>query len=213
MQVEVDHVFILTSRGAPAADELVKFGLTEGSPNVHPGQGTACRRFFFENAMLELIWIAEVTEAQSAASRPTRLWERWSDLGRGASPFGIILRPRSGAAKDYPFEGWDYRPETMPGLELRIAAPTSLVEPMWCFMEKARRVPQPREHSAGFRELTRVRVVSPEFHVKSVTAAMVRAGVIALDSGDAHLMEVEFDRGAQGGAKDLRPALPLILRW
>ena len=44
---EVDHVFVWVDVGAPAADQLVSFGLTEGDPNVHPGQGTANRRFFF----------------------------------------------------------------------------------------------------------------------------------------------------------------------
>lgn len=54
---ELDHVFIWTAAGAPEADLLRDFGLTEGPPNVHPGQGTANRRFFFHNAMLELLWV------------------------------------------------------------------------------------------------------------------------------------------------------------
>src|SRR5450755_422213 len=88
MPAVVDHVFICTTMGAPAADRLRQFGLVEGSPNQHPGQGTACRRFFFRNAMLELLWVAAVAEVQSDQTCRTRLWERWSGA---ASPFGIIL--------------------------------------------------------------------------------------------------------------------------
>ncbi|MGH8238896.1 MAG: hypothetical protein ACREXP_18010 [Steroidobacteraceae bacterium] len=51
--VEVDHVFVSASVGAPEGDRLLDLGLVEGSPNRHPGQGTANRRFFFANAMLE----------------------------------------------------------------------------------------------------------------------------------------------------------------
>jgi len=46
---EVDHLFVCANLGAPEADSLIAFGLTEGAPNVHPGQGTANRRFFFHN--------------------------------------------------------------------------------------------------------------------------------------------------------------------
>ncbi|MGE5154985.1 MAG: hypothetical protein ACM3ST_13340 [Bdellovibrio bacteriovorus] len=53
------------SPGTPAAERLAAFGLTEGAPNRHPGQGTACRRFFFRNAMLELLWMDEPAAVRS----------------------------------------------------------------------------------------------------------------------------------------------------
>jgi hypothetical protein len=67
--VELDHFFICTAAGAPEAERLIELGLTEGAPNTHPGQGTACRRFFFENAFLELVWVTDAAEAQSPAAR------------------------------------------------------------------------------------------------------------------------------------------------
>src|SRR4051812_7604845 len=103
MPVEVDHVFIVTSIGAPAAERLREFGLLEGAPNQHPGQGTACRRFFFRNAMLELLWLENPTEACSDQTRRTMLWERCSGTG---SPFGIILRPVAEHAPPCPFPSW-----------------------------------------------------------------------------------------------------------
>ena len=45
--MHLDHIFIRARPGAPEAEALKAFGLTEGSPNRHPGQGTANRRFFF----------------------------------------------------------------------------------------------------------------------------------------------------------------------
>jgi hypothetical protein len=76
MQIELDHLFVCTALGAPEAEKLVQFGLHEGPPNQHPGQGTACRRFSFANAMIELFWVSEAREAQSESTRRTLLWER-----------------------------------------------------------------------------------------------------------------------------------------
>ena len=92
---ELDHVFICASIGAPEADRLVEFGLTEGTRNAHPGQGTANRRFFFHNAMLELLWVHDAAEAQSELVRPTRLWERWAGRSGGACPLALCFRPRA----------------------------------------------------------------------------------------------------------------------
>jgi hypothetical protein len=52
--IELDHVFVMCAAGAPEAEALVRLGLTEGSSNVHPGQGTRCRRFFLRDQYLEL---------------------------------------------------------------------------------------------------------------------------------------------------------------
>jgi hypothetical protein len=57
MLIELDHLFVCTDPGGPEAEKLVQFGLREGPPNQHPGQGTACRRFSFANAMIELFWV------------------------------------------------------------------------------------------------------------------------------------------------------------
>jgi hypothetical protein len=47
MGYEIDHIFVLTNAGAPAADAILQLGFTEGPPNRHERQGTANRRFFF----------------------------------------------------------------------------------------------------------------------------------------------------------------------
>jgi hypothetical protein len=73
MTVELDRAFVCTALDAPEADLLVAFGLAEGTPNTHPGQGTANRRFYFRNAMLELVWVRDEREARSPLVAPTRL--------------------------------------------------------------------------------------------------------------------------------------------
>jgi len=177
MSAILDHIFICTAIGAPAAEKLRQFGLTEGLPNHHPGQGTACRRFFSHNATLELLWVENETEARSEQTRATRLWERWSTPAPEASPFGIILRPGP-----CPFPSWDYRPKTMPDLALRIAKDTGLDEPMWCYMEDS------RTPANADRRITRVRIHCPPLKENSVTKAMARNHLITLETSTEHLL-------------------------
>jgi hypothetical protein len=220
MPVVIDHVFICTAVGAPAAEKLIQFGLQEGAPNRHPGQGTACRRFFFRNFMLELLWVADATEAQSEHTRPTRLWDRWSAGAHEISPFGIILRPAAPSQTAAPFPSWVYRPHSMPDLVLHIASNTQLTDPMWCYAEAARRPDeappekrQPLKHPTGLRELTGLRLCSPPVERTAVTSAMARAGIISWQADEDHLLELEFDENKNGNRTTFRPDLPLLFRW
>ncbi|MGD1973710.1 MAG: hypothetical protein PVH85_03815 [Desulfobacterales bacterium] len=87
MALEFDHAFVFVGAGAPDADILVAAGMVEGALNIHPGQGTQYRRFFFNNGMIELIWVHSEEEASSASIARTRLLERFQYKLAGACPF------------------------------------------------------------------------------------------------------------------------------
>lgn len=94
--MQLDHLFIRASPGAPEAELLRRFGLTEGTGNRHPGQGTQNRRFFLQNAFIELLWIADAQEVHGAQTRPTLLGERLQvDAPAVVSPFGVSSPRRS----------------------------------------------------------------------------------------------------------------------
>lgn len=223
MEFELDHLFICTTIGAPEADRLVTFGLTEGTPNVHPGQGTANRRFFFHNLMLELLWVHNSEEARSALIYPTHLWKRWVDRSLGACPFGFCLRSTARPSSQLPFSTWEYRPPYLPeslscsvGMNIDV-----LTEPMLFYISFAQRQDtypadksQPLKHAAGLYEVTRVELVSPYANSPSPQLqAMVNANLIGLHLGSEYLVKLGFDSEAQGRQVDFRPELPLILRW
>ncbi|MRV74376.1 glyoxalase-like domain protein [Duganella sp. FT92W] len=206
----IDHIFIAVQPGAPQAAVLADFGLAEGSGNRHPGQGTANRRFFFDNAFIELLWLENAAEAQNDATRPTMLFER---LTGGGSPFGICFRPSPGDDSPLPFAAWRYQPAYFPpGVACDIAlAPLS--EPMLFHIAPGGRpdaLPperaQPLAHRAPLREITGVTVVQPRC-LPPVAVPVVFA------AGDAHLLEIEFDGGVRGRSHDFRPALPLIFKY
>lgn len=116
---ELDHVWIASSPGAPEADALVDAGLVEGSANTHPGQGTANRRFFFDNAYLE--WLFLVDEREAASVARTALLQRLRRDG-GTCPFGICLRPTAAVTERAPFPSWEYAPRYLPaGMSIPIA--------------------------------------------------------------------------------------------
>jgi hypothetical protein len=224
MHVELDHLFICTSVGAPEADRLIGFGLMEGVPNRHSGQGTACRRFFFQDAYLELLWVVDPAEAQDESVRRTGLWERWSRRSREASPFGLGLRPDGQAEYEVPFPGWEYRPPYLPDpLAIWMGANSEVVaEPLLFALafghrpdsgERSRR--QPLEHPVGFRSITRVRFSSPRGGAISpeLRAVEQECPWLSFESGGEDLVELGFDEEAGGQSADFRPALPLIVRW
>jgi hypothetical protein len=219
---ELDHVFVWVDVGAPEADLLVSFGLSEGDPNIHPGQGTANRRFFFHNAFLELVWVSDELEAQSELVRPTQLWSRWSQRQSGTSPFGVGLRPTRPGCANAPFSSWEYRPPYLPSpLAIQVGEGVPLYEPWGFFLAFGRRPDspecprrQPLSHPIGFQEVTQIRLTCPAGGSYSAAAAAVlRTGAVTLASGPEHLLQMTFDGGTQGRSTDFRPALPLVLQW
>jgi hypothetical protein len=226
MSVELDHLFICTAAGAPEAARLVEFGLLEGSPNIHPGQGTANRRFFFENALLELLWVADPAEAQAEGpARRMRLWERWSRRAAGACPFGVCFRPSAVATGEAFFPAWEYRPAYLPApLAIHVGMNSEIVgEPLVFYLPFGRRPDphdpdparrQPRDHPAGMRAITSVTLrgrylAGPSDLLRAVAADCPWLGIEA--SGE-NLMELSFDLGRAGKVADFRPDLPLVIR-
>jgi hypothetical protein len=214
MRLELDHVFVCVARGAPEAERLLVAGFAEGDANEHPGQGTACRRFGFANAMLELLWVSDEVEARGSAARGTMLWERWSRRGRGASPFGVCVRPEaqedSAAA---PFAGWRYEPEYLPAPLAMHVGDAGIEEPMWVylgFLSRKMREQWFVPHANGAREITGLTLVTPVMFGSEASRRVVEDGILTVVAGAEYLMRIELDGGVRGEIVDLRPELPLV---
>jgi Glyoxalase-like domain len=221
MMFELDHLFILTDIGAPEAERLVSFGLVEGRSNTHPGQGTTNRCFFFQNAMLELLWVHDPEEAKSEVVRPTRLWERWENRNSGASPFGICLRPAPGFDNRVAFSSWAYRPPYLPPeLSIEIGQNSNvLTEPLLFQIPFGQRPdrsqkPQPLDHAMGLREITRLQLIGPAINNPSPEfQAAINTHQVGVNLGANYCVELGFDGEVQGHRVDFRPGLPLIVSW
>ena len=218
---EIDHIFIRASKGAPEAQQLIDFGLTEGEPNVHPGQGTANRRFFFNNVMLELLWIADEEEVRNARTTPTGLWERLSASDNSISPFGICLRPDKDDVTTLPFKGWRYNPVYLPP-ELSILfadSSTNLAEPLLFYLDFARQFTRHREsmfieHPIGFNEITSISIQIPVGAAMSEDLqTLSKYCHVPLTEGDYHSILIGFDHEQHGEKMDFNPHIPLVFKW
>jgi hypothetical protein len=215
MRIELDHLFVCSAPGAPEAEKLVQFGLREGPPNQHPGQGTACRRFAFANAMIELVWVSNASEAQSESTRRTLLWERWSGREDHASPFGICLRPVDPQDTGLPFPAWEYRPAYLPDPLVMHIGEAGLEEPMWVYLSFMQRIHREQwfmEHPIGIREITGLTLTTPVPLRSNVSQKIVESRNLANRNGATHLLEVEFDGNRRKQPMDFRPHLPLVFQ-
>lgn len=184
-------------------------GLVEGSPNTHPGQGTANRRFFFERGFLELLWVHDEREAQSPLVAPTKLWDRWAARGRAANPFGICLSSAEGVDSNLPFPTWSYRPDYLPDQRrILFADGMPLSEPEifildWPQAQSSPRT-EPTQHPLGLCEMRSVSVGVPDPTSISHTLRAIReAGLVQVHSSATPDLVVEFS-----AQKEIRLSVP-----
>jgi hypothetical protein len=212
----LDHAFILCTPGAPEAQVLLDRGFREGSRNTHSGQGTANRRFFFSNFMLELLWVEDKSAAASELVRPTGLWERWSQRGDLSSRFGVVCagNPERGAA--LPFTTDAYAPPYFPpDMRIEIARGFALIEPAvyWIPTASARRTSsdEPLDHTPPVREIVSLSIGLPLERFSPAAARLSQSDLIELTESDPEVMELRF-RGERELVIDCRPQLPLRFR-
>ena len=214
---ELDHVFVMSSVGAPEGERLLRAGIPEGPPNTHPGQGTACRRFPLGNAYIELLWVRDEQEVRSEDVRMTQLWERWSGRSGEACPFGVVLRP-SGEDVSPPFDTWEYRPAYLPSpLAIHVARDVPLTEPGFFYLpfqpDRARLGEPASRTGKAPATLTHVTFGGPQ-PARSPAARIVQAGGwFTTQPAAQHVMTLSLTGSRGGGVVDLRPGLPLVLAW
>jgi len=198
MALHLHHVFIHTSVGAPEAKDLLNAGLVEGSPNTHPGQGTANRRFFFESGFLELLWVHDEREAQSALTAPTKLWDRWAGRDGAANPFGLCFSSLEGADSILPFPSWAYRPDYLSNERCMLFAdelPLSEPEIFVLSWPQGQSSPktQPTKHPLGLCEMRSVSVGLPDpTSISSCLRAIRDAGLVEVHHSATPELVIEF---------------------
>jgi len=184
--------------GGPEAEDLLEAGLVEGSSNTHVGQGTSNRRFFFESGFLELLWVHDEREAQSALTAPTKLWDRWADRGRTTNPFGLCFSSADGADSILPFPSWAYRPDYFSdGRHILFADHLPLSEPevfvpSWPQVQSSPKT-EPMTHPLGLFEMRSVLVgLLDPTSISSSLRAIRDAGLVKIHQSAAPELVIEF---------------------
>ena len=215
MTFVLDHVFVAASRDAPEMEPVRGAGFIEGPAHDHPGQGTASRGIFFENAYLELIWLADPTAAGAPPVARTGLAYR-TDPGHASSPFGFGLRSERDPVPAPPFDVWQYGPPYLPqGSAFQMAANSEVLSEPLIFVLPWSRTPswEVPNHPNGARRITRVLFGPCSEHQSAALATFLDLGLVSCTDTAAPLLQIELDFGRQGLECDLRPGLPLTVRW
>ena len=223
--LEFDHVWIMVTPQAPERAALERAGF-QISPlvNRHEGQGTASITVEFQNAFLELMWpdpgvpVAPGLERAAEKFRQRMLWRT-----SGWCPIGIGLRRTTQTNETFPFPTWSTSAPWLPaGSAIEILttrddtqSPSLFVAPrvLTGLDEQATRASR-YQHSIGVQRITGIRLISPKTY-KPVPALtyLKQMGVIGVDQGEQWLVELTFDGGRRNKSKDLRPDLPLMIRY
>ncbi len=214
MALELDHVFVAASAGAPEMRILTEAGFLEGPEHDHPGQGTASRGVFFENAYLELIWLTDPEVARSPAIRRTCLAER-VDPTQPGNPLGFGLRSTVTPVRPAPFAAWSYGPPYLPaGASFAVSTSSEIVREPFLFVLPWARTPgwEVPPHPNGARRMTGVTLVHPA-PVSDELKSFVGLGEVSWEDGPGPAVRIELDRGERGLELDARPHLPLAVCW
>tara|TARA_R110002095_G_scaffold103487_1_gene90731 strand:- start:155 stop:799 length:645 start_codon:yes stop_codon:yes gene_type:complete len=211
----IDHFYVFTKIGAPEQQRLLERGLRVGVRRDHHGQGTSNVCFYFANCYLELLWLGDDKAAHNVMAKPLGLYERMRWRAHHASPFGLCVAPDS-PDDEPPFASWDYRPEYLPeDMHIAMGCNSGVIGEPLLFQVSRPFEPFGDSHALSEYSLSRLVVTTPELAPMSLLKEL-EVERLDLQEGTEHLMEVTLQKGdaAPGDNElDLRPDLPLVLRW
>jgi hypothetical protein len=212
VNLELDHLFILTDKPKETGDLLVSIGLNESFSRDHKGQGTSNRRFEFSNGMLEILYVRDSEEANNGPARNLRFPERIQK--ENASPFGIILIRTNGSNTGMPFNGWKYQPEYLdPPNAFHVGYNSKILEEPLCiyvpFVDPVNR----KEEIGKFKYISNVQISVPVQKFSDTLYTLQTADRLQVEFGSEHVAIVTLDSCSSGSSRDFRPDLPLIINW
>ena len=230
---EIDHIWIVVSPGAPerAALERLGFGVAPAT-NRHEGQGTASVTFEFTNSYLELMWVDPDVPVAPGREVVVYKFRRKADWkSSGWSPFGLALHRTAAAPDSLPFATWPLSaPWMAPGESYAMITPRtdSLTPSFWVVPHPAPIVGEsfvPRDavdsirasalrHPNRARRLTGVRLVLPASYQPTEAMRIFEGlGVVQVGHGDAWRLDLTLDGNRTHRTQDLRPTLPVVIRY
>jgi hypothetical protein len=198
--MQPDHIFIFTTDPAKNAEELISFGLTEGSSRVHEGQGTSNRTFVFENFYFEILWVHNDQELKSDLVKPSGLWKRANYKTTGCSPFGLCITNTDETDElfKHPLK---YQPAYFPqGMAIDILnAPDDLP---WIFRlpfkGDRKKESKPPAHPAGIQKLTGMEFTYSSPEAQSYIKHFRDPDTISFSKASTIALTLAFDQHRQG---------------
>jgi hypothetical protein len=230
--VAFDHVWIVVSPGAPERKLLEDAGFNVAAQvNQHEGQGTSSITVEFLNGYLELIWLDPAVPGSPVVVEKFRNREQWRTSGW--SPIGVGLHRTTDSAEPLPWPSWQIpraawlREGT--AIEMltpreNAQAPSVFVTPAYLAIDEAKnralasgttKEASDFRHKNGAKRITALRLVAPE--PKNLaglpTDDLRQMGIVTLEAGGTWVLELTLDGGALKQTRNLRPHLPLVVKY
>ncbi|HHP7243210.1 MAG TPA: hypothetical protein ACFE0H_00845 [Elainellaceae cyanobacterium] len=226
--LEVDHLFICIAEEVDIS-VLQEAGLRCSNYTVRRGgQGTASRLILFENAYLELIFVEdEGVAAQTSQRTGIDLLARSHWQHTHCSPFGVGLRRKSNMAhlaacfQQSRIEPIPRDPQIHFATDNRVnqAEPLCFLIPdCIAFTQWLDPTSDAHQylltHPLGINQLTDINITIDSTRTLTPTIAMLsQSCLVSIEQGMVPLLELVFDAGKQAQRLDLRPRLPVLLRY
>jgi len=196
--IEIDHIFIFSNKGKET-DDLVNFGLTEGSGRKHKGIGTVNRRIFFDDFYIEILWAENEQEAKSVDE--IGIWERSDFKNNHYSQFGLCLKNTKKTDSVFN-KSIKWKPEFLP--ENKFVDILTNERMPWIFRFPANRnntLDEPIKHKNGIKKLTKAVFNLKEIDFKNVILEINRNSIIDFVQTKENQLILEFDNGIQQKSK------------
>lgn len=214
-----DHVFVQVDDAGPVAAALAEAGfLVRPDTSRHTGQGTASISVLFDNGYLELLWVDAPAVLRAAHAM---LAERMLPPGAPA-PFGLGLSQDSGGGP-LPFPTRPYRAAWMEeGTAIGFAdthpdEPAVFVVPAYMSFQALIRGRPPLTsvlpHGNGANAITVVRFHGPRRGHSAAFDSVLEQAVVETAAAETYWVEVQLDGARTGRTVDLRPDVPLVVRF
>jgi hypothetical protein len=199
--MDINHIFIFTDSKGKVADQLVSFGLAEGSSRIHAGQGTTNRKFYFENFFLEILWVHDENEIKNNLVKPIGLWQRANYQTNNCSPFGLCIVNTD--ETDNLFEkSLKYQPIYFPaGLSIDILPNENQPELPWTFRlpfkGQKKNEGEPTAHANGIKRLTKAQFTYRNLDDDNFVEKFKNESKIKFVAGSDLKLLLTFDDNAQ----------------
>jgi len=214
--MNIHHIFIFTDHSENAAEQLIKFGFTEGSSRIHTGQGTSNRKFYFDNFFLEIIWKHNEDEINSDLTKPTGLWQRANFKANDFSPFGLCLV--NSIETDQLFKtAFKYKPSYLPdSMAIDVLSNEDHPTLPWTFRlpfkGQMNQLGEPTIHKNGIQNLSKVCFEHRHVGDNQFLKYFDLDKNIEFISSSRNWLKLTFDNGKQGKRKDFE-ALQLTIEY
>ncbi len=195
----IDYIFIFSNKGKET-DELVDFGLTEGSGRTHKGIGTANRRLFFENFYLEVLWVENEKELKSV--KKIGIWERSDFKNNQYSRFGLCLKNTEETDSIFN-NSIKWKPGFLP--ENKFVDILTNERMPWIFRfpaDRNKKLDEPINHKNGIKKLTKAIFNMSEIDFKSIISEINKNSIIEFVKSSENQLILEFDDRKQGKIKE-----------